>query len=90
MSIDALNAVGGYGTLAKALRSEANPMHGAAAEFGRVLDGADQAAKGFAAGETSAQGLVEAIAQAEMALQTAVTIRDRIVGAYQEVLRMPL
>ena len=34
--------------------------------------------------------LVEALAQTELAVQTAVTVRDRVVEAYQEILRMPV
>ena len=93
MSIDALSAARGYGGLAEALRPEPEPggrATDAAAAFAAVLDRADAAAAGFAVGTVDAQGMVEAIAQAEMALQTAVTVRDRIVGAYQELLRMPL
>ena len=36
------------------------------------------------------QSVVEALTSAEMALQTAVAVRDRVVEAYQEVLRMPI
>lgn len=34
--------------------------------------------------------LVQALAQTELAVQTAVTVRDRVVEAYQEILRMPV
>jgi flagellar hook-basal body complex protein FliE len=34
--------------------------------------------------------MVEALANAEMVLDTAVTIRDKVVEAYQELLRMPV
>ncbi len=34
--------------------------------------------------------LVTALAQTELAVQTAVTVRDRVVEAYQEILRMPV
>ena len=34
--------------------------------------------------------LVAALAQTELAVQTAVTVRDRVVEAYQEILRMPI
>ena len=52
------------------------------------------------AGETTAMqamttgadphALVQALAQTELAVQTAVTVRDRVVEAYQEILRMPV
>jgi len=44
----------------------------------------------YAAGTTDAQAVVEAMATAEMALETAVTVRNRVVEAYQELLRMPI
>ena len=91
MSMDALSAVQGYGGLAKTLKPEPTPpLAEGAKAFAAVMDRADAATQGFAAGTVDTQSVVEAIAQAEMALQTAVTVRDRIVGAYQEVLRMPL
>lgn len=34
--------------------------------------------------------LVQALAQTELAVETAVTLRDRMVEAYQEILRMPV
>jgi flagellar hook-basal body complex protein FliE len=34
--------------------------------------------------------LVQALAQTELAVETAVTLRDRVVEAYQEILRMPV
>ena len=35
-------------------------------------------------------GLVVAVGRAELTLQTAVAVRDRVVAAYQEVMRMPI
>ena len=37
-----------------------------------------------------ARDLVQSIAQAEIALETVVAIRDKVVEAYQEILRMPV
>jgi flagellar hook-basal body complex protein FliE len=34
--------------------------------------------------------VVLAVARAELALQTAVAVRDRVVAAYQDVMRMPI
>ncbi|SMY08235.1 flagellar hook-basal body complex protein FliE [Flavimaricola marinus] len=34
--------------------------------------------------------LVQALAQTELAVETAVTIRNKVVEAYQEILRMPV
>jgi flagellar hook-basal body complex protein FliE len=34
--------------------------------------------------------VVTAVAHAELALQTVVSVRDRVVQAYQEIMRMPI
>jgi flagellar hook-basal body complex protein FliE len=34
--------------------------------------------------------VVLAVSRAEMALQTATTLRDKVVAAYQDVMRMPI
>ena len=41
-------------------------------------------------GTSDTQALVQSIAEAQMALETAVAIRDKVVEAYQDILRMPV
>ncbi len=41
-------------------------------------------------GKISTQQVVEAVMSAEQSLQTAVAIRDKVVEAYQDILRMPV
>lgn len=41
-------------------------------------------------GGADPHALVQALAQTELAVETAVTIRDKVVEAYQEILRMPI
>lgn len=41
-------------------------------------------------GTLEAQAVVEAVAAAELTVQTVTTVRDRIVEAYQELIRMPI
>ena len=43
-----------------------------------------------AAGTADLNDVVAAVGKAEMTLQTVVTLRDRVIQAYQEVLRMPI
>jgi len=62
----------------------------AAKAFAAAFEEADAAVAAAAKGEGSAQAVVEAMAQAEMAMETAVTLRDKVVEAYQEILRMPV
>ncbi len=47
---------------------------------------ATQAASGAAA----LQDVVEAVNAAELSLQAVVAVRDRLIAAYQEVMRMPI
>lgn len=41
-------------------------------------------------GEVELTDLVTAIAEAELALNTVVSVRDRVIAAYQEIIRMPI
>ena len=41
-------------------------------------------------GEADITEVVQAVTNAEITLQTVVSIRDRMVSAYQEILRMPI
>lgn len=42
------------------------------------------------AGKASAQQVAEGVMAAELTLQAAVAIRDKMVSAYQEIMRMPV
>ncbi len=41
-------------------------------------------------GDVPLQEVISAVGRAELTLQTMVTVRDRAVEAYQEILRMPI
>lgn len=41
-------------------------------------------------GEATLTDVVEAVTDAEMTLQTVIAIRDRMLNAYQEIMRMPV
>ena len=51
---------------------------------------ADQMSAAAVAGEANVAEVVTAVANAELALQTVVAVRDQVVQAYQEILRMPI
>lgn len=42
------------------------------------------------AGETELVDIVTAVTNAELTLQTVVAVRDRVVQAYQDVIKMPI
>ena len=54
-----------------------------------VLQGENQTIQA-AAGSADLTEVVMAVSKAEMTLETVVTLRDKVVQAYQEVLRMPI
>jgi flagellar hook-basal body complex protein FliE len=56
---------------------------------GTLQEGEAQARAAMTGG-ADPHSLVLALAQTELAVETAVTIRDRVVEAYQEILRMPV
>ena len=51
---------------------------------------ADQVSNAAIEGKANVAEVVTAVANAELTLQTVVALRDRVVEAYQEILRMPI
>lgn len=60
---------------------------GGAVEAGHA---ADQQAMTAIAGGGNLTDVVTAVSRAELALQSTVAIRDRVVQAYQDIMRMPI
>ena len=61
-----------------------------AADFSATLAAGERAVVQAAQSEIEPYQLVQALAQSELAVETAVTMRNKVVQAYQEILRMPL
>ena len=61
-----------------------------AGDFVRALQAAETTVANGLTGKADSQAVVQALAATEMAVQAAVTVRDRVVEAYQEILRMPV
>lgn len=57
------------------------------AEAGRR---ADAQALSVAGGKANVVDVVTAVAESETALQTLVAVRDRVISAYEEIMRMPI
>jgi flagellar hook-basal body complex protein FliE len=97
-------ATAAYRTAAAAIADAiqpAAPQPGQGGGFGaalqRAVEGvvevgrsADVAATAALTGQGSVTDVVLAVSRAELALQTAVAVRDRVVAAYQDVMRMPI
>ena len=102
MHINAFNALKTYNAAQKTLSPEKpkttetigqqngfQPMD-AAQEVTAAVAKSESAAAAFMTGAADPHTVVEAMASAEIAVETAVTLRNRVVEAYQELLRMPI
>ncbi|MDH3262671.1 MAG: flagellar hook-basal body complex protein FliE [Paracoccaceae bacterium] len=61
-----------------------------ARDFADTVRQGEEAAKSAMTGDADPYALVQALAATELAVETAVTVRDKVVEAYQEILRMPV
>jgi flagellar hook-basal body complex protein FliE len=104
MSIEGLRAAQAYADVARlaanAPRTEAAEdiakpdfsrlLTSALSETAGALRAGEAAASEVAAGEASLVDVVTAISAAEVALETAIAVRNRVIDAYQEIMRMPI
>ena len=58
--------------------------------FAQTLAAGEQTAKSAMTGGADPHALVQALSASELAVEIAVTVRDKVVEAYQEILRMPI
>ena len=65
-------------------------LGGLARDFAATLRAGEDTAVNAMSGGADPHALVEALAQTQLAVDTAVSVRDRVVEAYQEILRMPV
>lgn len=65
-------------------------LAGAARDFVTTLRAGEENAMAAISGSGNPHSLVQALTATELAVETAVTLRDRVVEAYQELLRMPV
>ena len=63
---------------------------GFAQEFAATLRESENVAMTSMTGDADAHTLVQALAQTELAVETAVTVRDKVVDAYTSILNMPV
>ena len=65
-------------------------MRNVAQDFATTLARGEQTANAAMIGKVDPHSLVTALAQTELVVETAVTVRNKVVEAYQEILRMPV
>ena len=58
--------------------------------FAETLQQGEAAAKSAMISDVDPHAYVKALAQTELAVEAAVTVRDKVFEAYQEILRMPV
>jgi flagellar hook-basal body complex protein FliE len=96
MNIQNLTAIGGYNAARPATEPESTTqgagatMARAASDFAATLRESETLAQQAMVGDADPHALVQALAQTELAVETAVTVRNKVVEAYQEILRMPV
>lgn len=56
----------------------------------QALKSGEQMSAKAVTGEAGIVDVVEAVSAAEMTLQTVVAVRDRLISAYQDIMRMPI
>lgn len=100
MKLPAYEALNAYNAARAAIGQSRAPTAGAeplkASAFDAVHALASAVAEGekasaaYLAGGADPHSVVEALSAAELAIDAAVVIRDKVVEAYQELLRMPV
>lgn len=80
-AVDALGQTGeGFGAaLGRAMQGVVDAGHNADAQSVRAINGGGNLTE-----------VATAVSRAELALQSAVAVRDKVVQAYQDVMRMPI
>lgn len=105
MSIQSLSAANAYLAAAKAARAAAEAPQqtdkSGDAQFSKLVDQAvksvvetgqnvEKTAALHAQGKADLVDVVTAVAETEVTMRALVSVRDRVINAYQEVLRMPI
>lgn len=75
---------------ATAPRAEPGGQTGLLGSFEDTLRQTEEVAKQAMTTGADPHSLVQALAETQLAVETAATVRDRVVEAYQEILRMPV
>lgn len=100
MAIDPVSALRAYQQTARAAQTTGvdgsqgvdfgNLVQQAIREAGQSAQTAETQAMQVAAGQGDIVNVVTAIAAAETQLETVIAVRDQVIQAYQEILRMPI
>lgn len=96
-------AANAYAALARLVPAATQPSarEGESGGFASLLQGAlnsfvaqgretDAKSAQLAAGKADLVDVVTAVSESEVALQTMVAVRDKVISAYEEIMRMPI
>jgi flagellar hook-basal body complex protein FliE len=98
MAINVGDVLGAYRSTLNNLEKSEGSQGASSTAFGDILGGvmdqtmsslknADKVSLAAVQGKAGINEIVSAVSAAEVALQTVITIRDKFVGAYQELMR---
>ena len=98
MDIRSLTATSGYAAARPATKIDPSYTPGSIQEqaktsfedFTNTMNNSEQVSVQAMTGNAGPHAMVQALAQTELAVETAVTVRNKVVEAYQEILRMPV
>lgn len=94
------NAINAYANAARITTNNAPPTAGTES-FGKMLqDAASSTVNTLKQGEAASlqavtgnadlASVTQAVTEAQVALQTVVAVRDRVISAYQDIIKMPI
>ena len=100
------NAISAYNSAARSFStgdsgSSSDSTSGAGSDFASLLKAgaknaidsgkkSEEMAKQAIAGKADVRDVVAAVNNAELTLQTVVAVRDKVIGAYNDILKMPI
>jgi flagellar hook-basal body complex protein FliE len=94
-------AVNAYANAAKIAMPGSTPVSKGPEGFGKMLQDAassftntmhqsEQASMQAVSGNADLASVTQAVTDAQVALQTVVAVRDRVISAYQDIIKMPI
>jgi flagellar hook-basal body complex protein FliE len=99
MAVDPTSAMRAYAAAARTASSVggegegdafAGMLQNAISSYAQAGKSAEGAAMASAVGKADIVDVATAIAAAEVSLETMMTVRDQVINAYQEIMRMPI
>ncbi|MGH7033609.1 MAG: flagellar hook-basal body complex protein FliE [Stellaceae bacterium] len=82
--------IGGAAADAKGGETFGKLLQNAAAGVVDALGKSEQQSLQAVTGKADLAAVTEAVTNAQMALQTVVAVRDKVIAAYQDILKMPI